>query len=35
MTQDQREINRKLRVLEYAKEIGKISKACRFYGLSQ
>ncbi len=35
MTQDQREINRKLRVLEYAKEIGNVSKACRFYGLSR
>ena len=35
MTQDQREINRKLRVLEYAKEIRNVSKACRFYGLSQ
>ena len=35
MTQDQREINRKLRVLEYAKEIVTVSKACRFYGLSR
>lgn len=34
MTQDQREINRKLRVLEYAKNIGNVSKARRFYGLS-
>ena len=30
MTQDQREINLKLRALEYAKDIGNVSKACRF-----
>ena len=35
MTQEQREINRKLRVLNFAKEIGNVSKACRFYGLSR
>ena len=35
MTVSEREIKRKLRVLNYAKEIGNISKACRFYGLSR
>jgi len=35
MTVSEREIKRKLRVLTYAKEIGNISKACRFFGLSR
>lgn len=35
MTVSEREIKRKLRVLNYAKEIGNISKACRFFGLSR
>jgi len=35
MTPSEREIRRKLRVLNYAKEIGNISKACRFFGLSR
>lgn len=26
-------IRRKLRVLNYAKEIGNVSKACRYYGI--
>lgn len=35
MTKAQRDINRKLRVLNYAKEIGNISKACRYFGISR
>ena len=35
MTQAQRDINRKLRVLKYAEEIGNISKACRYFGISR
>jgi hypothetical protein len=31
MTQDQREINRKQRVFNIAKEIGNASKACHFH----
>jgi len=34
MTKAQRDIMRKLRVLTYAKEIGNISKACRYFGIS-
>lgn len=33
MTQAQRDIKRKLKVLEYAKDIGNIAKACRYYGI--
>lgn len=35
MTQTQRDIKRKLKVLEYANEIGNISKACRYIGISR
>ena len=35
MTRDQREIHRKERVLEYAKPIGDINKACRYFGVSR
>ncbi len=35
MTQAQRDIKRKLKVLEYAEEIGNISKACRYFGISR
>ena len=35
MTKAQRDINLKLRVLNYAKEIGNISKACRYFGISR
>ena len=35
MTQAQRDIKRKLKVLEYAREIGNISKACRYFGISR
>ena len=31
MTQAQRDINRKLRVLRYAEEIGNVTKACRYF----
>lgn len=31
----QSDIRRKLRVLNYAKDIGNISKACRYYGISR
>jgi len=29
------DIRRKLKVLKYAKEIGNVSKACRYYGVSR
>jgi len=35
MTKAQRDIRRKLRILTYAKEIGNISKACRYFGISR
>ena len=35
MTQSKREIKRKLRVLNHAKETGNISKTCRFFGISR
>ena len=33
MTNDQRGIHRKKRVLEYAERIGNIKKACRYFGV--
>jgi len=35
MTKAQRDIKRKLRVLNYAKDIGNVSKACRYFGISR
>ena len=35
MTQAQRDIRRKLRVFEYAQEVGNVSKACRHFGISR
>ncbi len=35
MTKAQRDIRRKLRILTYAKGIGNISKACRYFGISR
>jgi transposase len=35
MTKAQRDIKRKLGILNYAKKIGNVSKACRFYGISR
>jgi len=35
MTNDQREIHRKKRVLEYAERIGNIKKACRYFGVAR
>ncbi|MCP4907937.1 MAG: transposase [bacterium] len=35
MTNDQREIHRKKRVLEYAERIGNINKACRYFGVAR
>ncbi len=35
MTVSEREIKRKLRVLNHSKEVKSISKTCRFYGLSR
>ena len=35
MTQAQRDIKRKLRVLKYAEKIGSISKACRHFGVAR
>ena len=35
MTSDQREIRRKLRVLEHAEATGKVSKTCRYFGIGR
>jgi transposase-like protein len=35
MTQAQRDIRKKLKVFEYADEVGNISKVCRHLGISQ
>jgi hypothetical protein len=35
MTKAQQDINRKLQILNYAKEIGNISKACCYFGISR
>ncbi len=35
MTNDQREIHRKKRVLEYAERIGNINKTCRHFGIAR
>lgn len=35
MNKDQREIRRKLRVLQYAKENGSVVKACLYFGVGR
>jgi transposase InsO family protein len=35
VTQAQRDIRRKLKVIEYADQLGNISKACRYFGISR
>ena len=35
MTKDQREISRKLRVLEHAEQNGSVSKTCRYFGIGR
>ena len=35
MNKDQREIQRKLRILRYAKEIGHVAKTCRYFGIGR
>jgi len=35
MTQAQRDITKKLRVLSYAQQIGNVSKACRYFGVGR
>ena len=35
MTKDQREIQRKLRILRYAEEIGHVAKTCRYFGIGR
>ena len=35
MTKDQREIERKLRILRYAEKIGNVAKACRYFGIGR
>ena len=35
MTNDQREIRRKLRILEHAEQIGDVSKTCRYFGVGR
>jgi len=33
MNKDQREIQRKLRILRHAEEIGHVAKTCRYFGV--
>ena len=35
MTNDQREIHRKKRILEYAERVGNINKTCRYFGVAR
>ncbi len=35
MTDDKREIQRKLRVLLHAEKIGSVSKVCRYFGIAR
>jgi len=35
MTNDQREIRRKLRILEHANECGSVCKTCRYFGIGR
>jgi transposase len=35
MTKDQREIQRKLRILRHAEETGHVAKTCRYFGISR
>ena len=35
MTKAQRDIKRKLRVLDHAKETGNVSRTCRYFGISR
>jgi transposase-like protein len=35
MTQGQRDINRKLRILRHGEETGNIAKTCRYFGISR
>ncbi len=34
-TQQQRDISRKLRIFNHAKQTGNISKTCRYFGISR
>ena len=35
MTKDQREIQRKLRILRHAEEIGHVARTCRYFGIGR
>ncbi len=35
MTNDQREIHRKTRILEYSERVGNINKTCRYFGVAR
>lgn len=35
MYKDQREVRRKLRVLQHAEQIGNVSKTCRYFGVGR
>ena len=35
VTDEDREVRRKLKVLEHAKQIGDVSKTCRYYGIGR
>ena len=35
MTDEKREIHRKLKILEYAEQVGDESKACRYFGIGR
>jgi hypothetical protein len=35
MNKDQREIQRELRILRYAEELGHVAKTCRYFGIGR
>lgn len=35
MNQKERDIQRKLRIFQYAEEIGHVAKACRYFGIAR
>ncbi len=35
MNQKQRDIQRKLRILKHAEEIGRVTKTCRYFGIGR
>lgn len=35
MNQKERDIQRKLRILRYAEEVGRVTRACRYFGIGR